>query len=167
MIRARKLANVHKKRSLQPLLAQTQASPWPVFIDTASVGTTVIYPGMVATKSAGETVKIANTTANQVPFGLFANFVNGDFDELGDSTEASVWRGGPDSQFAVTSDALDAGVSWTTLDSTAGGVLLYSNASGLLTNTNAGSQIPVARLISAPSNSKIIVALLTESAMAY
>lgn len=156
MIRARKLSNVHKKRSIRPLYSHHQATPYAAFLDTATVGTTVVNPGMVATQSgASELMKVANAT--DIPFGLFANFINGDMDELGDGTEIGVWRGGPDATFEVLSDAL-AAVSWTGI-STAN-TAIFSDANGKLTNSGSvGTNPLVARLMEAPSNNKIIIRL--------
>ena len=154
MIRARKLSNVHKKRSIRPLYSHHQATPYAAFLDTTAVGTTVIYPGMVATQSgATEKMKICNATLK--PFGLFANFVNGDMDELGDGTEIGVWRGGPDATFEVLKDAL-AAVSWTGISTY--DTPLFSDANGLITNVD-GTGPRVATLIEAPSNNKIILVL--------
>jgi len=156
MIRARKLANIHKKRSIRPLYSHHQATPYACFLDTASVGSTVIYPGMVATQvGATEKMGIANATAR--PFGLFANFINGDLDELGDGTEIGVWRGGVDATFEVLTDALAAD-AWTGVATANTNV--FSNASGKLTLTGAiGTNPVVGRLMEAPSNNKIIITL--------
>lgn len=170
MIRAKKLSLVHAKRTCIPLYGHHQATPYAAFLDSALItgaqAALVVYPGMVAVKTTGEQVKVIDT-ATDVPFGLFANFINGDLDELGDSAEVGVWRGGPDATFEITGDALDSTVTWTSLNSTEGGVLLYANPSGThqgkLTNTDPGSGKALARLIEAPSNTKIIVSLLLTS----
>jgi len=156
MIRARKLSNVHKKRSIRPLYSHHQATPYAAFLDTSSVGSTVIVPGMVATQiGATEKMGICNTTLR--PFGLFANFVNGDMDELGDGTEIGVWRGGKDATFEVLTDALAAD-SWTGASSAFTPV--FSTAGGKLTLTGSvGTNPVVARLMEAPSNNKIIINL--------
>lgn len=159
MLRTRNLSDLFAKRSLQPRLAYSQATPYPGFADLTAIGTTAIVPGMVAVKTTGEMFKLA-TAAGDVPFGLFANYVNGNLDDLNGGSELSVWRGGPDAEFEIYSDALDSGVTWTSLDTTGGGVLLYHNAAGKLSNADLGAgQFPVARLITAPSNNKIIVTL--------
>jgi len=132
------------------------------FLDTSAVpSTTIIYPGMVATKTTGEMVKRAGGT--DVPYGLFANFINGQMDELGGGTEIGVYRGGPDAMFEVlagpnsTETPLDSTVTWTSLNATAGGVALFQNASGQLSNASSGPV--VARLVEAVSNAKIIILL--------
>lgn len=154
MIRARKLSNVHKKRSIRPLYSHHQATPYAAFLDTANVGTTVIFPGMVARQSgASELMRICDATSQ--PFGLFANFINGDMDELGDGTEIGVWRGGLDATFEVLSDALAAD-SWT--GASAADTPVFSNATGKLTLTD-GTGPRVATLMEAPSNNKIIILL--------
>jgi len=157
MIRARKLSNVHKKRSCRPLYSHHQATPYAAFLDTASVGTTVIVPGMVATQ-IGATEKMGiydGTNAALEPFGLFANFINGDMDELGDGTEIGVWRGGKDAVFEVLTDAL-AAVSWTGIS--AANTAVFATSGGKLTNSDGGGP-RVATLMEAPSNNKIIIRL--------
>jgi len=156
MIRARKLSNVHKKRSIRPLYSHHQATPYAAFLDTASVGTTVISPGMVARQSgANELMALANTNG-QLAFGLFANFINGDMDELGDGTEIGIWRGGKDATFEVLTDALEAD-SWTAL-STAN-TQIFASTNGKLTNTTNATNVQVGRLMEAPSANKIVITL--------
>jgi len=163
MLRANNLSRVTQKRTLRGLYIWHQATPYACFLDTVNVSTsTLIYPGMVASKTTGEQVKVCD--ANDVPFGLFANFINGPMDELGGGTEIGVFRGGPDATFEVlagpNSDEtpLTPGVNWTSLNATAGGVALYSDANGRLTNTDGGGPV-VARLVEAVSNSKIVITL--------
>jgi hypothetical protein len=167
MLRANSLKNLHQKRTIRPLYHWNSAVPYACFVDTSSItASTVVVPGMVASKTTGEMMRVANATT--VPFGLFDNFIHGDMDEIGDGTEISVWRGGGDATFEVlagpdsSSTPLDPTVTWTSLNATAGGVLLYSNASGQLTNVDGGS-VPVARLVEAVSNAKIVVNLIMDA----
>lgn len=162
MLRANNLARLQEKRTLRGLYIWHQATPMACFLDVTNVPTsTIVYPGMVATKTTGEQMKVANGT--DVPFGLFANFIHGEMDELQGGTEIGVYRGGPDAMFEVlagpnsTETPLDSTVTWTGLNATAGGVALGANASGQL--TNASPDPNVARLVEAVSNSKIIITL--------
>lgn len=164
MLIANNQSRLQEKRTLRGLYVWHQATPFAVFLDTANVPSTkIVYPGMVATKTTGELVKVASGT--DVPFGLFANFINGQMDELGGGTEIGVYRGGPDAMFEVlagpnsTETPLDASVTWTTLNSTAGGVALFQKSDGSGQLSNATSGPVVARLVEAVSNSKIIVTL--------
>jgi hypothetical protein len=105
MLRLQKLANVNKRRTLRAMYAQTQAYPYAATLDssvdrtstnpfsiTAEAGKAAIWPGQVAAKMVGENVKVAD--ADEVrAFGLIANFVGGEMDELGDRSEVGVWRG--------------------------------------------------------------------------
>jgi len=171
MLRANSLKRLTQKRTLRPLYAWHQATPYACFLDTVAVASTVIvYPGQVASKTTGEQMQVANATA--IPFGLFANFIHGDMDEIGSGTEIGVWRGGPDATFEVlagpssTETPLAPGVTWTSLNATAGGVALYSDANGRLTNTGTpGTNPRAARLVEAVSNAKIIVTLDLQGAL--
>lgn len=163
MIRANSLARLQQKRTLRGVYIWHQATPHACFVDTSLItATTVVYPGMVASKTTGEQMRVA--TAATIPFGLFANFINGAMDELGGGTEIGVFRGGPDAVFEVlagpssTETPLDPAITWTTSNVTAGGVALFSEANGRLTTTSGGGPV-VARLIEAVSNAKIVVSL--------
>ena len=170
MLKSLSLANAFMKRTIRPVYAHHSAVPYAAFLDLTANGTTVIYPGNVATKTTGEQVKLCDATA--VPFGLFGNFVNGTMDELQGKAEIGVWIGGTDSVFEILAGPgadgsadegpLDKSVSWASLNSTAGGVLLYSNADGRLTNVDGGGHA-VCRLIEAVSATKIKVQLVGTS----
>lgn len=164
MLRANSLDRIHQKRTLRGLYIWHQATPYACFLDTAAVvAATVVVPGMVATKTTGEQVKVSNAT--DVPFGLFANFIHGSMDELGGGTEIGVYRGGNDATFEVlagpSGETPLASITWTALNATGGGVALFSDANGLLTNVAGTSR--AARLVEAVSNSKIIITLDLES----
>jgi len=169
MLRANNLARLQEKRTLRGLYIWHQATPMACFLDVVNVPTTtIVYPGMVASKTTGEQMRVSNATT--VPFGLFANFIHGEMDELQGGTEIGVYRGGPDAMFEVlagpnsTETPLDSTVTWTSLNATAGGVALQSNANGQLTNAGAtGTNPRVARLVEAVSNSKIIITLDLQS----
>ena len=156
MIRARKLSNVHKKRSIRLLYSHHQATPYAAFLDTASVGTTVVSPGMVARQSGANELMRLCTGATDIPFGLFANFINGDMDELGDGTEIGVWRGGPDATFEVLTDALEAD-AWTSASGS--NTKIYHSPNAKLTLTQQSSAPSVGKLMEAPSANKIIIVL--------
>lgn len=168
MLRANSLARVGQKRTLRGVYIWHQATPYACFLDRSAVTTQIIYPGQVASKTTGEQMKLANAT--DIPFGLFANFINGAMDELGDGTEIGVWRGGNDATFEVLAGPTAgaetplAAVTWTSLNATPGGVALFSDANGRLTNAGAtGTNPRVARLVEAVSNSKIVVTLDLQS----
>jgi hypothetical protein len=108
MLRLQKLANVNKRRTLRAMYAQTQAYPYAATLDAevdrtntdpfggTESGKAAIWPGMVALKTVGENVRPqfdASDSSPRRPFGLFANFVGGEMDELGDRSEVGVWRG--------------------------------------------------------------------------
>lgn len=165
MLRANSLSRLTQKRTLRPLYAWHQATPYACFLDTTGVPlATVVYPGQVASKTTGEQMTVS--TASTVPFGLFANFIHGAMDEIGSGTEIGVWRGGPDATFEVlagpsASESPLAAVTWVSLNATANGVALFSDANGRLSNV-AGT-FRAARLVEAVSNAKIIVTLDLES----
>lgn len=119
MIRAKKLSLVSARRTLRALYAQTQGYPYAANLRASSgsqwsdstknqsnltafgqAGNVAqIFPGAVmslfdddgTTFLGAETVDIGFSTAK--PFGLSANFVGGDLDEISDLGEVGVWRG--------------------------------------------------------------------------
>lgn len=124
MLRLTSLANKNLRRTLRALYAQTQAYPYaatldPYFVTGAGItagalswtGTSpaaaqkaALLPGMAMIKEVGEMVTVAGGNnvygsgaswgSNQRAFGLCANFVGGQMDELYGSNQVGVWRGG-------------------------------------------------------------------------
>lgn len=113
MLRLKDPTLLNRRRTIRPIYGQTQATPYaatlsPNFDRTANQLTvtgsqSAIIPGAVAIKLAGEVVTLfgstegtaADTATTPVvrPFGLFANFVGGNMDELFGRAEVGVWRG--------------------------------------------------------------------------
>ncbi len=175
MIRANNLARIAQKRTIRPLYAWHSAVPYACFWDTSTGSKTgtveaanagAVYPGQVAVKSTGETMRVADGTAAMVPFGLFNNFIGGVMDELAGGTEIGVWVGGRDAVFEVlagfssTETPFNAafGAAAVAANGTAGGVAVYADVAGRLTTTGS-TGFRVARLIEAVSASKVIVQL--------
>lgn len=196
MLRLRFLTNKFQKRLIRPLYAQTQATPYAATLDASlgsgssfvaplSTDTTPaarsaaafllqsgLVPGTVMTRTTAGNVCVA-TGANStsiVAFGLLANFVGGNLDELGDEVTVGVWRG-PDAVFELLAPAFDdtgAGTSGGQALSTAyaaatadtGPVKLYAGADGRLVSmgTPANRQV-VAHLIDRPAPSRIVIDL--------
>ncbi|WP_164331360.1 hypothetical protein [Streptomyces sp. RLB1-9] len=166
MIRVR--ANLaHIKRTLRPLYAWTQATPASVFLDPAWDRSLPIWPGMVLSQTAGETVSLIG--AGGVPYGLAGDYVGGDgFDPLLDVgvNATSVWIMGSDAQFEVLSPAFDDTQAWTEPNGTTER-LVYAITAGtgrgklaLATNgavATAISTLPVGRLLKVNSPSKITI----------
>jgi hypothetical protein len=193
MLRLKHLSNKYQKRLIRPEYAHTQATPYAVTLDdtfrdsegsivlpksgdTNPLGTrsadahttkNSLTAGLVAVRTVGEKIGIATGAddGSEVPFGLLANFVGGDLDDVGDENQVGVWRG-PDSTFTLLAPAFDdTGLAAAFSDPlTSGGkpVLLYAGADGRLkyvASPNA-ARVPVARLIDRPSASRITVDLL-------
>jgi len=131
-----------------------------------------IFPGSVLARVKGtEQVTVATGASAEVPFGLLANFVGGDYDEgfSGDSLQNSVgvWRG-PDSVFEILAPAFDPAITitdgtslGTTVTSAATGEsMLYAGSDGRLTTSQASGAVAVARLIEKSSATRIVVELL-------
>lgn len=193
MLRLKNLSNKYQKRLIRPEYAQTQGTPYavtlddtfrdadggrklPLDTDTTPLGTRSadafqlkggIISGLVAVRTKGERVAIATgaDSGTEVPFGLLANFVGGELDDIGDEDQVGVWRG-VGSTYTLLAPAFDPdGLSgaFTAAPAVAGNpVLLFAGADGRLKHVSGpnADRIPVARLIDIPSASRIVVDLL-------
>jgi hypothetical protein len=185
MLRLQKLANVNKRRTLRAIYAQSQAYPYAAHLDasvdrtltnpfdiSAEAGKAAIWPGMVAVKTVGETVRPDFDEpvdhAHRRPFGLFANFIGGELDELGDRSEVGIWRG-PSSVFEVLAPVFnDTDLASAAADedgSHFNEVYMTGDGSGRLeynsqANPRSEWHEATARLISRVSDKAIIIELL-------
>ena len=132
---------------------------------TAAAHTTKgsLTSGLVAVRTVGEKITIATgADVAEQPFGLLANFVGGDLDDVGDENQVGVWRG-PDSTYTLLAPAFDDDGLAAAFDAADAGipVLLHAKPDGRLGYLDTpGSRVPVARLIGRPSASRIVVDLL-------
>src|SRR5690606_31571337 len=106
-----------QKRTIRPLYAQTQATPWACFLDPAWDRSKDIYPGMVMARTTGEQVTLFTGGTGQVPFGFAALFVA---PQLGidetintGSNNYAVWVGDHTSEFEILAPAFDTTATWT------------------------------------------------------
>jgi len=191
MLRIRNLKNVYQKRLIRPLYAQTQATPYAAILDDSLRDPVTkdwtftapafkykggLVPGTVVT-AVGEKVKVATgvdpaaptgaTPAAPLAFGLLANFVGGELDDLCDENYVGVWRG-PDSVYEILapgfneSTGVDAlSTAWSAVVSAGlGNVPLYAGTDGRLQYLAApGNRQVVARLIERPNANRIVVDL--------
>lgn len=188
MLRLKNLRNKFQKRLVRPLYAHTQAYPYaatldstlrnsdgsfrrPLSTDTTGGGYPLtrsasayvlqngLVPGTVMVKSAdGEAVAVHNGADSIEPFGILANFVGGDLDDLGDEDNVGVWRG-YDGVFEILAPAFDdTGLAAAYAAATAGDpVELQAGADGRLVLATSG--VVVAKLVERVSASRIIIDL--------
>lgn len=181
MLRIQNISAANQQRTLRALYAQTQAYPYAAVLSANTYGTAgtstgsfskgsgvtpgsagngPVFPGMVAALApAGEVVCISTGGTVLSPFGLFGNFIGGEFDEVGDFTEVGVWRG-PAAVFEVLSPAFNSNITSADED-TDTNRKLYADANGLLNDEAVDSGPAVARLIDYVSASKIVIELLS------
>lgn len=156
------LSNPALKRTIRPIYAQHQATPYGGFLDPAWDRSFDIYPGTVMVRLTKEIFRPYTGTGR--PFGLSALFCA---PQLGvDEVTATgtnlftVWTGGPDAVFEVLAPAFDPEADWTAANVTDGGVrLLTGTTTGLLTPDGADNSNAVASLIDVESTNKILVSL--------
>ena len=160
------LSNPAIKRTIRPLYAQHQATPWAGFLDPTwgsdPANTFDIFPGTVMTRVTKEVFRPYTGAAGQVPFGLSCFFVAPRLgvDEVIDtgSNMFSVWVGGDDSLFEVLAPAFDA-AGIPALATNGSVQLLTGNAQGKLTADGATADNAIAELIDVVSADKITVRL--------
>jgi hypothetical protein len=165
--------NVGQKRTIRPLYAQHQATPYGGFLDAAWNRSVDIYPGMVMTKLAGENFSLYTGATGQKPFGLSALFVAPKLgiDEVRPTNTNlfTVWVGGQDAVFEILAPAFDTSATWTvptdgsrkllgvTLDAhTLGPGLLSPTAASPPTNVSGDA---IAELVDVVGTAKILVRL--------
>lgn len=155
------LSNPAIKRTIRPLYAQHQATPWAGFLDPTWDNSFDIFPGTVMTRVTKEVFRPYTGAAGQVPFGLSCFFVAPKLgvDEVIDtgSNMFSVWVGGDDSLFEVLAPAFDA-AGIPALATNGSVQLLTGNAQGKLTTTTDATKA-IAELIDVVSADKIVVRL--------
>lgn len=189
MLRIRNLSNQFQKRTIRPLYAQTQATPYAATLDPslrntdgsfrAPLGADTVplnrggvaaftlqgglVAGQVVAKGAGESIVVHNGIAGVRAFGLLANFVGGTLDDIQDENQVGVWRG-PDSVFEILAPAFnDTGLAAAYSAATPGNpVRLYAGTDGRLGAAVPGSATTddiVALLVERTSASKIVIDL--------
>jgi hypothetical protein len=191
MLRLRYLANKFQKRTLRVNFNQFRAQPYPGTLDATlgASGSTFVSPYTLAftfqgglvpgqvmvhdytSTSTDDTFQLATggTSPTEIPFGLLANFVGGNMDELGDENHIGVWNG-VGAQVTLLAPAFNdaaAGTNGTSIASAAAAatpgnpVLLYACNDGRLgVPSSITTQVPVAQLIARDSAQVIRVRLL-------
>lgn len=156
------LSNPAQKRTLRPLYANHQATPWGGFLDPDLDVAFDILPGTVMQRLYGEVFAPYTGEAGTVPFGLSALFVA---PRLGVNEVSStgtglftVWVGGDQAVFEVLAPAFDVDADWPTTTGPAR-TMLTANASGRLTPAGVTAENAIAELIDIPSPDKIVIRL--------
>ncbi len=156
------LSNPTQKRTLRPLYANYQATPWAGFLDPDLDVDFDILPGTVMQRLYGEVFAPYTGEAGTVPFGLSALFVA---PKLGVNEVSSsgtglftVWVGGDQAAFEVLAPAFDTEATWPTTTGPSR-VMLTANDKGRLTPRGVTAENAIAELIDIPSTDKIVVRL--------
>ena len=156
------LSNPTQKRTLRPLYANYQATPWAGSLDPDLDVDFDILPGTVMQRLYGEVFAPYTGEAGTVPFGLSALFVA---PKLGVNEVSSsgtglftVWVGGDQAAFEVLAPAFDTEATWPTTTGPSR-VMLTANDKGRLTPEGVTAENAIAELIDIPSTDKIVVRL--------
>ncbi len=156
-------SNPAQKRTLRPLYANTQATPWGCFLDpewNAVQAGFDILPGTVMTRLYGEVVAPYTGAAGTVPFGISALFSAPELGALestgGGTSTWAVWVGDSQAVFEILAPAFDTEANWPTNPGGAR-VMLTGNSHGQLTTTGVSPLNAIAELIDVPSPDKIII----------
>lgn len=168
------LSNLNLKRTLASLY-MSAASPQAFTFDPNYAGVD-IYPGMVMAVHGDGIVTLCSGAATVEPLGLAAHFVAptiGVDEVTTDPTRMiGVYVGGPDAQYSILAPAFDTTKTWAV--PTDGTEVLLVAGSGALNegklcpkpaadDATVGYEVlaaakPIARLVSVPSATEIIVA---------
>lgn len=146
MFRINNITNITQKRTLRPLYAQHQATPYGGFLSPNWTRAVDIYPGMVMAKLAGEVFTLAGTAAGGgvLPAASTTTFAAGTIRSFGlsalfcaptlgvDDTQYphdaglnvfTVWQGGPGNAFEILAPAFAASQAWSETASSDGSVI--------------------------------------------
>lgn len=201
MQRLRNLSEIYQKRLIRGEYAHHQATPYatpmdaslfntdgsiriPLSSDSTPLQRSVapftlngsLPPGLCLTRTVGEAVAYStgSTTVAERPFGLSANWVGGDFDEIGPQNVGSgvlgCWRG-VQATFTLLAPAFNStglSAAFTASQTTGVPVYLYAGTDSRLVYIAPASvtatQVPVARLIDFPATSRITIELIDDPA---
>lgn len=126
-----------------------------------------LVPGTVMVRTIGEAVAVAAgpEDGTERPFGLLANFIGGELDDLGEEQSVGVWRGANHAFFELLKPAWNdeglANALGETANKKGGSVLLYASKDGRLQFfSEAKERTAVARVIERPSSARILIELL-------
>lgn len=175
MLQIRNLSNMFQKRLIRPKLAHTQGTPYPAFLDPAlrnadgsfnlpggafKVQSGLVPGSVVVRVGATEAIRPATGGANEIPFGLLANFVGGTLDDIKDENMVGVWRG-VDSTYEILAPAFDSTGLAAAIAGAGNGlpVKLYAQPDGRLGSSVSTSAVVVAHLVKMDSVGKIEVDL--------
>lgn len=191
MQRLKSLNEVFQKRLVRGEYAHHQATPYAVTLDPSLRNTdgsirvplaadttpltrsanaftlnNSLIPGLCLTRTVGEAVTVSTgiTSVAERPFGLSANWVGGDYDDIGTENAIGCWMG-PDATFTLLAPAFNAtglSAAFVAAQTTGVPVLLYAGTDGRLVYNGSptGTQVAVARLIDFPATSRVIVQLI-------
>lgn len=157
-------ANPAAKRTIRPIYAQHQATPYAGFLDPEWDRSFDILPGTVMCRLRGEVFTPFVGDAGTKPFGLSALHVAPSLgiDEVTatGSNNFTVWVGGEQAVFEILAPGFDQDADWASAEVTDGSIrLLTANNKGLLTPTGATHANAVAELIEVVSTDKIRIRL--------
>ena len=156
------ISNPAQKRTLRPIYAQSQATPYAGFLDPAWNKAFDILPGTVMCRKTKEQFVPFTGTGQQVPFGLSALFVAptlgiDEYTNTG-TNNFTVWVGDSQAVFEIIAPAFDTTADWS-LPSDGGRKMLTGNSQCRLTPTGVNSQNVIAELIDVIDVDKILIRL--------
>lgn len=156
------ISNPAQKRTIRPIYAHTQATPYSGFLDPAWNKSFDILPGTVMCRKEKEMFVPFTGAGNQVPFGLSALFVApslgiDEYTATG-TNNFTVWIGDSQAVFEVLAPAFDTTANWS-LPTDGSRKMLTGNNQGKLTPTGVNTQNVIAELIDVIDVDKILVRL--------
>ena len=163
MFRTHRFPTRRLKRTLRPIYAQHQATPYAGFLDPNWNRSFDIYPGTVMCRLTKEIFTPYTGTGNQKPFGLVGllrrrRSLGVDEVTATGTNLFTVWVGGEQAVFEILAPAFDPDRQLDAANVTDGGYqLLTATNQGLLTPTGANNANAIAELIDVESTDKILI----------
>lgn len=152
--------NVGQKRTIRPIYANHQATPWAGYLDPAWDKSLDIFPGSVMARTTREQFTLFTGASNQTPVGLSALWMAPQYgiDEVTPTgtNDFSVWIGDSQAMFEILAPAFDTTANWTLLTN-GSRQMLTANSSGLLTPAGVNHANVVAELVDVTGVDKILI----------
>ncbi len=152
--------NPAQKRTIRPLYANHQATPWAGYLDPAWDKSKDIFPGSVMARSTREQFTLFTGATNQTPVGLSALWLAPQYgiDEVTPTgtNNFTVWIGDSQAMFEVLAPAFDTTANYT-LATNGSKQMLTGSADGLLTPTGVNHANVVAELVDVTGTDKLTI----------
>lgn len=152
--------NPAQQRTIRPIYANHQATPWAGYLDPAWDKSKDIFPGSVMARTTREQFTLFTGASNQTPVGLSALWLAPQYgiDEVTPTgtNNFTVWVFDSQGMFEILAPAFDTTANWT-LATNGSRQMLAATSDGLLSPTGVTHANVVCELVDVIGLDKILV----------